>query len=85
MTREEVRDDPLITNLLTSQLFVQDPAEVNDGMPVVPTRSLRIAALAQPHGQPNGLCPERGLLPAHVEQPVPKRFVHCPPPRLVWR
>ena len=83
MTGEEVRDDPVITNLLTSQLFVHDPAEVNDGMPVVPTRSLGTAALTQPHGQPNGLGPERGLLPAHVEQPVPKRFVHCPPPRLV--
>jgi hypothetical protein len=80
MIAEEVRDDLLIANLVASHLFVQEPTEVNDGVPVVPARSLGIAALAQPHGQPNGLCPERRLLPAHVEQPVPERFVHCPPP-----
>ncbi|HEX9358100.1 MAG TPA: hypothetical protein VF933_30325 [Streptosporangiaceae bacterium] len=83
MIAEEIRDGLLIANLVASQLFVQEPAEVNDGVPVVLARSLGIAALAQPHGQPNGLCPERGLLPAHVEQPVPERFVHCPPLRLV--
>src|ERR1039457_2385317 len=80
MTGEEVRDDPLIANPVAFQLFVQVPAEVNDGVPVIPARPLGIAALAQPLDQPNGLRSERGLLPAHVEQPIPERFVHRPPP-----
>ena len=79
MTGEEVRDDPLIANPVAFQLFVQVPAEVNDGVPVIPARPLGIAALAQPPDQPNGRS-ERGLLPAHVEQPIPERFVHRPPP-----
>jgi hypothetical protein len=62
------------------QLFVQVPAEVNDGVPVIPARPLGIAVLAQPPDQPNGLRSKRGLLPAHVEQPIPERFVHRPPP-----
>src|ERR1700686_4235509 len=82
MTDAEICKDPAIANLVATPLFVQEPAEVNHGVPVVPARSLGIAALAQPHRQPNSLRPERGLLPAHVEQPVPERFVHCPPPRL---
>jgi integrase len=53
---------------------------LNDGVPVIPARPLGIAALAQPQGQPNGLRSERGLLPVHVEQPIPERFVHRPPP-----
>jgi len=80
MTGEEPRDDPLIANPVAFQLFVQVPAEVNDGVPVIPARPLGIAALAQPLDQPNGLRSERGLLPAHVEQPIPERFVHRPPP-----
>jgi hypothetical protein len=80
MTGEEARDDPLIMNPVTFQLFVQVPAEVNDGVPVIPARPLAIAALAQPLNQPNGLRSERGLLPPHVEQPIPERFVHRPPP-----
>ena len=82
MTAKEICNDLVIANLVATPLFVQEPAEVNHGVPVVPARSLGIAALAQPHRQPNGLRPERGLLPAHVEQPVPERFVHRPPPRL---
>jgi hypothetical protein len=61
MIAEETRDGLLIANLVASQLFAHEPAEVNDGVPVVPARSLGIAALAQPHGQPKGRCPERGL------------------------
>ncbi len=80
MTAKEVRDGPLIANPVASQLFVQVPAEVNDGVPVIPARPLAIAALTQPPDQPNGLRSERGLLPAHVEQPTPERFVHRPPP-----
>ena len=48
MIAEEIRDDLLSANLAASQLFVQELAEVNDGVPVVPARSLGIAALAQP-------------------------------------
>jgi hypothetical protein len=80
MTGEEVRDDPLIANPVAFQLLVQVPAEVNDGVPVIPARPLGIAALTQPLDQPDGLRSERGLLPAHVEQPIPERFVHRPPP-----
>jgi hypothetical protein len=82
MTAKEICNDLVIANLIATPLLVQEPAEVNHGVPVVPARSLGIAALAQPHRQPNGLRPERGTLPAHIEQPVPERFVHCPPPRL---
>jgi hypothetical protein len=80
MTGEEIRDDPLIANPVASPLFVQVPAEMTDGMPVIPARPPGVAALAQPLDQPNGLRFERGLLPAHVEQPIPERFVHRPPP-----
>ncbi|HXL90858.1 MAG TPA: hypothetical protein VN969_18070, partial [Streptosporangiaceae bacterium] len=80
MTGEEVRDDPHITNPFAFQLFVQVPAEVNDGVPVIPARPLGIAALAHPPDQPNGLRSERRLLPAQVEQPMSERFVHRPPP-----
>jgi len=67
MTGEEVRDDPLIANPVAFQLFVQVPAEMTDGVPVIPARPLGIAALAQPLDQPNGLRSERGLPPAPVE------------------
>ena len=80
MTGEEVRDDPLIANPVAFQLFAQVPAKVNDSVPVIPARPLGITALAQPQDQPNGLRSERDLLPAHVEQPIPERFVHRPPP-----
>ena len=73
MTGEEIRDNILIANPVASPLFVQVPAEVNDGVSVIPARPLRIAALAQPPDQPDGLRSERGLLPAHVEQPIPER------------
>jgi len=79
MTGEEVRDGPLIASPVAFQLFVQVPAKVNDGVPVIPARPLGIAALAQPLDQPDGLRSERGLLPAHVEQPIPERFMHSPP------
>jgi hypothetical protein len=46
MTGEEVRDDPLIAPPVTFQLFMQVPAEVNDGVPVIPARPPGIAALA---------------------------------------
>ena len=59
MTGEEIRDDPLIANPVASQLFMQVPAEVNDGVPVIPARPLGIAALAQPPDQPDGLRSER--------------------------
>ena len=64
MTGEEVRDDPLIANLVASPLFVQEPAEVNDGVPVVPARSLGIAALAQPHGSAEWPPPRAGPPPS---------------------
>ena len=35
MTGEEVRDGPLIASPVAFQLFVQVPAEVNDGVPVI--------------------------------------------------
>jgi hypothetical protein len=76
MTGEEIRDDPLIANPVAFQLFVQLPAEVNDGVPVIPARPPGIAALAQPPDQPDRRRSERGLLPPHVEQPIPERFVH---------
>jgi hypothetical protein len=68
-TGQEIRDDPLIANPIAFQLFVQVPAEVNDGVPVIPARPPGIAALAQPPDQPNGLRSEPGLLPAHAGQP----------------
>jgi len=37
---EEARDDPLIANPVAFQLFVQVPAEMNDGVPVIPARPL---------------------------------------------
>ena len=76
MTGEEVRHDTDIANLIATQLFMQDPAEMNHGVPAVPARSLGKAVTAQPQDQPNRLGPERGLLPANIEQPVPERFVH---------
>jgi hypothetical protein len=51
MTGEEVRDDLLSANPVAFLLFVQVPAEVNDGVPVIPARPLGIAALAQPLDQ----------------------------------
>ena len=46
MTAEEICNDLVIANLVATPLFVQEPAEVNHGVPVVPARSLGIAALA---------------------------------------
>ena len=62
MTGEEARDAPLIALPVAFQLFVQVPAEVNDGVPVIPARPLGIAALAQPLDQPGGLRSERDIL-----------------------
>lgn len=77
VTAKEVLDDRVIANPSgTSRLLMQDPAEMNHGVSVVPAGSLRIPALAQPQDQPSGLWPQRCVLPPHVEQPVPERFVH---------
>jgi hypothetical protein len=53
MTGEEARDDPLIALPVAFQLFVQIPAEVNDGVPVIPARPPGITALTQPLDQPD--------------------------------
>jgi hypothetical protein len=42
MTAEEICHDLVIANLVATPLFVQEPAAVNHGVPVVPARSLRI-------------------------------------------
>ena len=44
MTAKEICNDLVIANLVATPLFVQEPAEVNHGVPVVPARSLGIAA-----------------------------------------
>jgi hypothetical protein len=58
MTRRhvEVLDDRVIANPFdTSRFLMQDTAEMNHGMSVVPASSFRIPALAQPQDQPSGL------------------------------
>ena len=77
VTAGEVLDDRVIEDPSgTSRFLMQDPAEMNHGVSVVPAGPLRIPALAQPQDQPNGLWPQRRVLPPHVQQPVPECFVH---------
>jgi hypothetical protein len=49
---------------------------VDHGVPVVPARPLGITHACAASGPPNGVLPQRGVLPSHVKQPVPKRFAH---------
>ena len=78
MPADELRDDRLVESTRSdlSLRLVQDPAQVDHGVPVFPIAPVAIPALAQPQHQANGLAAQRGILPPRVEQTVPTCLLH---------